>query len=243
MAGAHSLIDTTDALAKLMDKIANLPTNPPSLYLDLEGVNLSRTGSVSILQLFVVPEGHVYLIDIHVLNSVAFTTAGTAGKKFKHILEDPAIPKVFFDVRKDSDALHHHYGIALQGIEDIQLMENASRPSGRRRTVNGLARCIRDEAPLTFQQKQTWITIKEEGARMFAPEKGGSYEVFNARPLNQTILAYCVQDVRLLPSLREIYWARLDAFWKGKVEHETKERVRASQSANYQSHGAFGPWQ
>lgn len=45
----------------------------------------------------------------------------------KDILENENIPKVFFDVRDDFDALFAHFGVALKVVEDIQLMESASR--------------------------------------------------------------------------------------------------------------------
>ena len=126
-------------------------------------------------------------------------------------------------------------------------MENASRsgPRASRRFLNGLFKCILNDAPISAQQKQSWRAVKDRGAELFAPDKGGDYRVFNARPLKEEILAYCVQDVRFLPLLRETYWGRLSVGWKGKVEDETKARVRDSQSVGYQPHGqqkALGPW-
>ena len=44
----------------------------------------------------------------------------------KAILESPKTPKVFFDVRMDSDALYALFGVKLAGIIDLQLMEVAS---------------------------------------------------------------------------------------------------------------------
>jgi exonuclease 3'-5' domain-containing protein 1 len=43
------LVDICTAISDLIDIIADLPTDPPLLYLDLEGVQLSRHGSISIL--------------------------------------------------------------------------------------------------------------------------------------------------------------------------------------------------
>lgn len=240
------LLSATASVSNLIDSIIDLPFNPPSLYFDLEGIKLSRVGSILIFQLLVVPQDHVYLIDIHVLKASAFSTAGKAGSSLQDILKSATTAKVVFGVRNDSDALYQHYGIALQGIQDIQLMENASRPLTRpKQYINDLARCIEYDALLSPQQKTSWKDAKERGARTFAPEKGGSYEVFNARPLRAEILEYCVQDVRFLPSLRQSYWARLDPDWKKKVEDATKARVELSQSGNYQPHGEhkkLGPW-
>jgi len=42
-------------------------------------------------------------------------------KALKDILESATTPKVFFDIRNDSGALFAHFGIALQGVQDVQL--------------------------------------------------------------------------------------------------------------------------
>lgn len=58
----------------------------------------------------------------------AFSATNIYNTSLKRVLESPTIPKVFFDVRNDSDALHNHFGINLDCIQDVQLMENATRP-------------------------------------------------------------------------------------------------------------------
>jgi len=136
-------------VAFLVEALAKLPTSPPSLYLDLEGVALSRHGSVSILQLHVSPKDRTFLIDIHSLGETAFSTTGTSGQTLKGILESDTIPKVFFDVRNDSDALFSHYGIKLVCVHDLQLMELATR-SFSRRCVNGLTKCIERDINLSM---------------------------------------------------------------------------------------------
>jgi GT2 family glycosyltransferase len=45
----------------------------------------------------------------------------------KAILETNDIHKVFFDVRNDSEASFHRFQICLQGVDDVQLMELATR--------------------------------------------------------------------------------------------------------------------
>jgi len=49
------LIDTAAAIASLVATLSDLPVHPPSIYIDLEGVNLSRLGTISILQIFISP--------------------------------------------------------------------------------------------------------------------------------------------------------------------------------------------
>ncbi|KAL2017233.1 hypothetical protein VTK56DRAFT_2392 [Thermocarpiscus australiensis] len=197
------------------------------------------------MSIYIDSRGFTYLVDVHTLGSAAFTTATPCGTTLKSILESPRIIKVFFDVRNDSDALHHHYGVRFQGVEDVQLMENAAR-RGRRAYLQGLERCITEVAPASDEEKKQWKEVKQAGIKLFAPEKGGSYEVFNARPLSVEIARYCVNDVRFLPQLRAIYWRRLSKGWRRRVEEETVNRVLVSQSEAWQpqaKENVFGPWE
>jgi exonuclease 3'-5' domain-containing protein 1 len=237
------LIDTCTAMANLIDALANLPTSPPSLYLDLEGVYLSRHGSISILQVHVSPNNRTYLIDIHILGDKAFSTAGANGQTLKGILESGSIPKVFFDVRNDSDALFSHFGIDLACVHDIQLMELATRTFSKR-CVNGLTKCIERDISLTTSEREAWKETKEKGLNLFAPERGGSYEVFNARPLSKDLLLYCIQDVHFMPKLWQHYNSKMSERWAAKVQQATRERVALSQTTTFNGKGqhmALGP--
>jgi exonuclease 3'-5' domain-containing protein 1 len=234
---SYTVVDSDSALSDMIDTLADLPVTPPSIYVDLEGVNLSRQGTISILQFYVLPKAYTYLVDIHQLQHAAFSTTGKhSGKSLKAILEAEDIPKVFFDVRNDSDALYHHFQISLSGVHDIQLMELATRRSNRR-CVNGLQRCIENDAMMTVAERVAWNAAKEAGKKLFAPEKGGRYEVFNDRPLAKEIIQYCVQDVQFLPNLWSYYKKMTSAGWEIKVQEETKERVSSSQSKDYKAHG------
>jgi exonuclease 3'-5' domain-containing protein 1 len=122
-------------------------------------------------------------------------------------------------------------------------MELATRTFSRR-FVNGLSKCIERDLSLTSSEATTWKVVKEKGLKLFTPEGGGSYEVFNKRPMDEDLVAYCTQDVSYLPKLWKQYQSRLGAAWAGKVETATVERVRLSQSASYNPKGdgrAFAP--
>ncbi|KAL8852576.1 MAG: hypothetical protein Q9221_002572 [Calogaya cf. arnoldii] len=245
---SSGLIDTPEAMTTVIDTLVTLPSSPPSLFVDLEGVSLSRHGSVSILQLLVSPSNRTYLLDIHTLGHKAFNAPGTDGKTtLKSLLESDAIAKVFFDVRRDSDALYAHFGIELAGIHDIQLMELATRnPLSSKRYVNGLAKCIEKDISMTTNEQQHWKSVKENGIRLFDPRFGGSYEVFNTRPLSKEIRSYCVQDVKFMPGLWAVYNAKLvSLLWIEKVEKATRDRVKNSQSESFNADGPdmkLGPW-
>jgi exonuclease 3'-5' domain-containing protein 1 len=248
------IIDTAEQIGELVDWLVfrHAPPVPysPTMYIDLEGVNLCRSGSVSLLTLLIdtgVPTRRVCLIDVHVLGARAFKTAGAKGKTFQDILQDETIPKVFFDVRNDSDALFAHFGVALQGVEDVQLMESATRKTtASRKFLNGLAKCISDELPYNGRnQLVDWKQGKERGEKLFKPEYGGSYAVFHTRPLPADIISYCVGDVQFLPELRDKFWKTQAYRWRDLVNAETKKRVEMSQKPDYQPHGrhkAMATW-
>lgn len=242
---SHTIVDEESGILTLIGVLQTLPTDTPCLYVDLEGIRLSRHGSISLITLYVQPQKSVYLIDVYTLQTTAFNTAAPDGTTLKSVFESAEIIKVFFDLRNDSDALHHHFGVRLCGVEDVQLMENAARPSFQRRYVNGLDRCITMDAQISLAEKQNWKASKEKGLKLFHPSKGGSYNVFNERPISTDIERYCVIDVQFLPLLRNLYWGQLNETWKLKVIEETKKRVQDSQSPVYQPQSEnkkFGPW-
>ena len=80
------------------------------------------------MQVYQSEEDHVYLVDVHTLGAAAFSTTATDGiTTLKSVLENSSIPKAFFDVRNDSDALYNLYSIYLCGVVDVQLMELPQR--------------------------------------------------------------------------------------------------------------------
>lgn len=229
---AAELVDTTAGISKMIDALDGLSTTPPSMYIDLEGENLSRHGNISLLQIFVLPTRSTYLIDVYTLQDRAFLTRGTNGKHLKDILESDIIPKVIFDVRIDSDALYAHFNINLAGIQDLQLMELATRTFSRR-CVNGLGKCVERDARMTLMESLAFRSTKEKGLNLFAPERGGSYKVFNVRPLSNEIMQYCCQDVHYLPRLWSYYKARLTPSWEARVLDATRDRITLSKSPNF----------
>lgn len=237
------IIDSKLALEAFIDDLPDCKDPILSLYIDLEGNSLSREGTLSLITLLVEPRHTVHLIDDTGLGDDAFTTTGSTGRTIKQILESKEVCKVFFDIRNDSDALYSLHGVRVRGIEDLQLMELASRISWRK-YVNGLAECIDRDAPISFEEKQKWKNTKKEGNRLFDPALGGSYSVFDQRPLSAEIKSYCVQDVLHMPSLRHLYLDRLCDVWLDKIEEETNNRIRHSQGQGYMGWGqrkALGP--
>jgi exonuclease 3'-5' domain-containing protein 1 len=248
-----NVVNTTEQIGSLVDWLVfrHAPPVPysPTMYIDLEGVDLCREGSLSIFTLLIdtgIPTRRVHLIDVHILGAQAFNTSGFRGKTLKDILQSEQIPKVFFDVRNDSDALFAHFGVALQGVEDVQLMESATRrTTASRKFLSGLAKCVEENVFISPGSRASWKQTKEKGERLFKPEHGGSYEVFNQRPILEDIISYCVGDVQYLPELRDRFWKTRAFRWRDLVNEESMKRVAASHKPEYRPHGsdrAMAPW-
>jgi len=87
------IINTIEQIGDLVDWLIFRHAPPvlysPTMYIDLEGVDLCREGSISILTLLIdtgIPTGRVCLIDMHTLCAQAFNTAGAKRKTLKNIL-------------------------------------------------------------------------------------------------------------------------------------------------------------
>jgi exonuclease 3'-5' domain-containing protein 1 len=239
MSSNVNIVNTLPSLISLLDSLEGLPHDPPSLYFDLEGIKLGRLGSVSLLSLHVPPKNTTYVVDVFILKDITFSAVNENGTSLKSILESKETPKVFFDIRNDSDALYSHYKVCVNCIIDIQLLELATRSSSKR-LLAGLAKCVENHAATSFATKQNWRALKESVSRLYVPEKGGRYEVFNERPLRQDIVQYSAQDVEMLPVLWEAYGPKLrtpaNSFMRSMVREATQSRIKLSQSQNYNGH-------
>ncbi|KAK8863229.1 3'-5' exonuclease [Apiospora arundinis] len=218
-------------------------TRDSCLYVDLEGTKLSRNGSLSLLTIYSPLARRAFVLDVFTLKSVAFDQTGSRECSIRTILESNRYKKAFFDVRNDSDALFYHFGINLNNVEDIQLMENATRRDGRRHLLAGLSGCM--PQALSPAEKIEWVKSKAAGKALFNPKSGGASEVFDVRPLSPEMISYCVGDVYYLPRLREKHWHKLSKGWRRRVIKESKARVLESQQTDYEPHSkdkVKSPW-
>ena len=220
-----TLIDSENGVRDLIEEIESSSLQPPLLFMDLEGIYLGRLGSLSILQVLVPPSPIEEDLGV--------------------FLGSEKYPKVFFDLRNDSDALYSHFDVHLKSVIDIQLFEFGTR-SVPGRFLKGLAKSISEDSGLGYHKAREWQSGKDAGYKLFDPAKGGSYEVFNQRPLDQAIVDYCASDVLLLPALLQAYTRRL----RGReslainLQLEAEKRVSLPQSATYNGKGqhmAHGP--
>ncbi|PPQ80271.1 hypothetical protein CVT24_006603 [Panaeolus cyanescens] len=232
-------VDTPTTLIDCLEDISSPNgTHARDLAIDLEGVNLSRDGRIAIIQIVAKGSTTVWIVDVTTLGQHAFNHCSPNGQSLRGILEDANITKLFFDVRNDSDALYAHFGVEMQNVLDLQLLDVASRRSKNMNVlyVSGLARCI----DIHLNGPAGWLETKEAGTRLFSPERGGSYEVFEQRPIDPVILRYSAQDVVLLFRLREVLESKIGRFrtnWMNRVVAASASRVAESMRPTYRPHG------
>jgi len=228
------------SVPELVAFLSSIPTSS-TLYLDLEGKNLSRNGTITIITILIHPQNTVHLIDILTLGEIAFTTisnTGNEGKTLKSILEDPDITKFFWDVRNDADALWAHYHVGLANVIDIQLLENASRVD-EKTYVHGLDKSVQYDLKPGFMELSRWLRTKNDVKNLMP------YNVFSKRPLDAKIIQYCVNDVIYLPALYTLYLTRMKGDWLTKALDESARRVVEAHGVGYEPQSEskkLGPW-
>lgn len=234
-----------DVSASLITSVPDLKTflssiqKDKTLYLDLEGNNLGRHGSISLITVLVHPGNQTRLIDVQALGSEAFTTPSVEGTTLKSLLENPEVPKFLWDLRNDADALWSLFEVSIAGVTDIQLLENASRGSRNKTFLNGLEKAIRFDLTLGTVERERWVRTKDEiKTRMPAG-------IFSTRPLDAKTVLYCANDVNYLPALQTVYERRISPPWLAKAKNHSQQRAIEARSPNYDPQSpdkARGPW-
>ena len=245
---ATVLVDDRVALAECLRDLQKCSRT--ALAMDAEGNKLGRLGTLSTLQIYPLKGQKVYIIDFTVMGSEALAELDGETPSLRAVLEgdrrkvgmlDPnhdwtcktdGAGQVFFDVRGDANALFYHYGVELAGVYDLQLLDIAVRHSQRKYMprVSGLGACFSQYAVL---DDGTWDTIKDAGLSLFAPEKGGSRDVWDARPLDPALIAYASQDVAQLFELEKAMTKELrgkKSGWDQRIINESAHRVAQSQT-------------
>ena len=153
-----------------------------TIAVDCEGVELSRFGSVTLINIAV--RGQVYLIDVLKIGSTVYD-GGLCS-----ILEDRSIQKLMFDCREDADALKHLYNVRLDGVLDVQLLEVMNRIRNRGYTkIRSLKHCLE-----LFVSDKTMIEVKLKGRSSMDQDN----KLWEKRPLSEDILKYASIDVLAL---------------------------------------------
>ena len=191
------LVDRVETLANVVDK---LMAAGDDVAVDFEGIDLCRSGELCIAQLATTKQ--TFIVDIVAMGKAAFT-AGRLGA----LLESNDVLKVIYDGRSDADSLFHQFGVQIANVYDVQIasVERQCKLQGRRdRFVHGLGKAMG-----RFEEEQCVVStngaIKQAGKKLFAPELGGSYDVWKDRPLNPVLVEYAAIDVVVLHSMKDAW--------------------------------------
>ena len=232
------MIDTIDALGAMLDTFDTIPRKQPSFFIDLQGENLGRHGALHILSLYFHPKHATYLVNVTALASLAFSTTNSSKTSIKSILESTELIKVVFDVRNQSDVLFNDYQVSINGVQDVQLMELASR-KGSKEFLTSFSKCIEQQCSSSERTKHKAFDIKNEADTMASE-----------RSMHRQPTEYRHGKVsRQLPQLYQAYSSLLEShdqkFWRVEVEGATKARIELSRNPKHQPNpdeNTRGPW-
>jgi hypothetical protein len=242
-----NLIDSWGSLLKLLLHLEEIVSaEGAAVAVDFEGMKLSRHGALCLVQMSCYDDPTlVYVIDVHLLGRETFTLRTKNGTTLRGLLEDQNIRKVWFDPRNDADALYHQFGVMPRGSFDLQLAEVADRRSRDLNVhyVQGLGKCLTQCPALQTEQKVFAERINGLGKNLYEPKDGGTYEVFQRRPLHPVILVYSAHDVRYMLALYEQYVQCLgeDSDWVTRVLKAGDVRCQWCLYSEYVLPGAEAP--
>jgi exonuclease 3'-5' domain-containing protein 1 len=200
--GEDETVVMVDDVKDCKTRLTALIEKEEPVAVDFEGVDLCRTGALCLVQL-APRQGAVLLIDVETLGEAAFGEG-----RLRELLESPRVLKIGYDGRGDSDALWHLHNTRLQNLWDVQVAYCTKRDkdSGRRdRFVKGLGAAMQDCPGIPAPERRRLDALKMAGKDLFAPERGGSYDVWRARPMPPELIEYCALDVRYLHAMRDAW--------------------------------------
>jgi exonuclease 3'-5' domain-containing protein 1 len=160
------------------------------IAVDCEGVALGRNGKMCLLQ--IATAVNIFLFDVQALGASLFSNG------LKPILEYHAPSKIFYDCRRDSDALFHLFGIRLKGVLDAALTEIFFRMvngMGNPRYLKGYKKCV--ETYLVIDNPY-FSKLKTQVSDMMTTHGTHFWEL---RPLPKEVLDYSAFDVFYLRHL------------------------------------------
>ena len=162
---------------------------------DCEGVKLSRTGKIMLLQIATSNPSKIYLLDLLTAGGDEIFNKGG----LKKIVESPEILKLVYDVRMDSDALFHQHDVLMQNVLDLQILDIAiRRASGN--NVERLPSLLRTVGRrLSRAEIAVCEDLKRRVKTMYTSVEDG--DLWTRRPLSDDARRYATLDVWILMKL------------------------------------------
>jgi hypothetical protein len=233
------LVDSRDTLTTA----AHALSTHDRIAFDTEGVNLSRTGDLTIATMqglggVVQKESPIYIIDVLVLTSEKVFSKESPS--IRSILEDSSVTKVTFDCRSDSDALYHQHGVSLVGAFDLQIFDQAVRihkgelPPKRNEFICKGGIPFLPSMEKVVQRYSIETSVQKSRAPHLA-----NMNVWKQRPLTTESIEYAANDVHIIKRLlQEMTKSEVsDILMQRTVEHskryESMFRDRSEEVGSY----------
>jgi exonuclease 3'-5' domain-containing protein 1 len=157
-----NFIDTNEAVEYTCSNLFR----KKQVAIDLEGVDLGRTGTISVITI-ATNENEIFIFDITTLGEEAFKSG------LRRLLEDSRVKKIFYDLRKDCEALFQLYNIKVYGAQDCQIAYMMMPENRSRKYLFGLKNALTYSAAYLPPLPDNYESLKAEGVKYFDPRQGG----------------------------------------------------------------------
>ena len=190
----------------------------PTLAIDLEGVNLGKGGSVTIVQLASMNR-QVYLFDV-------LQAPDMMEKVLKPMLESSSVLKILHDCKNDSCALHFNHRVTLEHVFDTQVAHAViqQQESGKAAyklksgSLNALVELYGKGLLPINSKKDSMKKVYRRNPRFWAQ-----------RPLTQEMILYAAADVYVLvPDLYLDMRSRIRPEYEPLFQTMTRESIYSS---------------
>ena len=194
---------------------------------DCEGVRLSRTGKITLLQIAIPKK--IFLIDVMTIGGKEVFIDGG----LKDIIESEEILKLAYDVRMDSDALFHQHDVVLKNVLDLQLLDIAIRRAagGIVEHLPSLSKTV--SRRLTNAEILVCEDLKKRVKNMYTSVEDG--DLWARRPLIDDARRYAALDAWLLMKLDQAMrpngttaphlFPGFDEKWNERVLNASRKRI------------------
>ncbi|KIJ16209.1 hypothetical protein PAXINDRAFT_132818 [Paxillus involutus ATCC 200175] len=193
------------------------------LIIDCEGKNLGgKYGVLSLMCIGTERAEEIFVFDVLALKAC---NPQTRLRPLMNILADPLVKKIMWDCRNDFLEILDEYGVALQGVLDLQLAEIESRTSVRgelewKRTARLASRGRLLPLPLIKQNpnlfsgvhslqgmdsciRQAHLPTAGKDPQVVAMHKTHGSAIWLERPLLSQLLQYAAHDIEMIGALYE----------------------------------------
>lgn len=168
----------------------------PIVAADGEGINLSRTGPLTLLQIGTA-SGRVYLFDI--LREPRMFSDGGLGE----FLENESIVKVMHSSKNDGEALFWQFGVTLREVFDTQVAQMILDRADGRRYPPRLK--LADVVTVHCPEKSGIVELEKNSIQTKWNKTEGEY--WAQRPLTKEMKDYASNDVIVL--IPEVYESQI----------------------------------